>query len=342
MFCRDIWALILARSSLKTQFLCKRVCRLVNAPLNVTSWPDEFPRLSGGIPFPWLTWMLYRYPEKGWDYKGMSGNRLLTWDYVWEHREKGWDWSLMVEKSPYVTEAEVKTMADFGIVVHMFHLCCNPNYTFRQLVALGAHWRYLSWAADLTWERVEENLDKPWSWTTLSQRAFVMPEIVERYPSLPWDWSGGLSKNPNLTTAFIERNSTRPWNMVSLSLHPCLTWDFVVSYPEMGWWRESLMHNSCFPFSIQMANRDMFSFIGSSNPTWEECQTYPLSIPVFLAYVSGTFANWLKITESKMFGALADGKIWNLLSSNKAISWTIVQENPHLPWNFAKIHYKSL
>ena len=53
-------------------------------------------------------------------------------------------------------------------------------------------------------EDLEQNLDKPWSLSGISNNPNITMEIIVNYPDKDWDWYC-ISKNPNITMEIIEK-----------------------------------------------------------------------------------------------------------------------------------------
>ena len=59
-------------------------------------------------------------------------------------------------------------------------------------------------------------------------------EFVLKY-SDKLDWSGGISRNPNITMEFIEKYSNKPWNWYYISYNQNITIEFIEKYPDKSW-----------------------------------------------------------------------------------------------------------
>ena len=72
----------------------------------------------------------------------------------------------------------------------------------------------------ITWEIVQQNLDKPWDWYYLSKHPNVTFDIINQNSYLPWDWLG-LSHNPFTAEkeAYEEKDSERRCKERAKTIH---------------------------------------------------------------------------------------------------------------------------
>ncbi len=94
--------------------------------------------------FNWLLYFLLKYPEKNWNWSGISSNPNITLEIIQAYPDKPWNW---------------------------FGLSTNSNITFDIVKAnpnLPWDWFGLSENPNITWETIYHNLDKNWNWSALS------------------------------------------------------------------------------------------------------------------------------------------------------------------------------
>ena len=78
---------------------------------------------------------------------------------------------------------------------------------------------YISENPNITWEIIENNPDKDWSWMFISENPNITMEIIENNPDKNWDWYF-ISCNPNITWEIIENNPDKDWDWEGISRNP--------------------------------------------------------------------------------------------------------------------------
>ena len=58
---------------------------------------------------------------------------------------------------------------------------------------------------------IENTLEKPWDWSTLSENPNSSFDIVLAHLEKPWEWST-LSQNPNIPFDEVLAHPEKPWN----------------------------------------------------------------------------------------------------------------------------------
>ena len=72
-------------------------------------------------------------------------------------------------------------------------------------------WSWLSQNPNITWDIIQNNLDKHLDWNWLSQNPNITWEIIQNNLDKPWNWNG-ISENPNITWDIIKNNLDKPWD----------------------------------------------------------------------------------------------------------------------------------
>ena len=111
-----------------------------------------------------MWYMVTRYPEKPWDWYGLSSNSNITWEIAQANPDKPWNWA--------------RLSANLNITWEIVQ--ANPNRDWD--------WEWLSRNPNITWEIIQANPDKPWNWFWLSRNPNITWEIVQDNPDKPWDW----------------------------------------------------------------------------------------------------------------------------------------------------------
>ena len=60
-------------------------------------------------------------------------------------------------------------------------------------------------------------------------------EIIENNIDKDWDWTRGISKNPNLTLEIIEKYSNKNWLWYYISINPSLIIEMINKFPNKDW-----------------------------------------------------------------------------------------------------------
>ena len=78
---------------------------------------------------------------------------------------------------------------------------------------------WLSLNPNITWEIVQANQDKDWSYYNLSRHPNITWDIVYANPDKPWAYDE-LSCNPNINWKIMEKWSDREWDYNEASSNP--------------------------------------------------------------------------------------------------------------------------
>lgn len=105
--------------------------------------------------------------------------------------------------------------------------------------------------------------------------------IVQANPEKPWSYEF-LSKNPNITWDIVQANPNKDWNFKFLSANINITWDIVESNPDKPWNYDVLLQNPNITWNYVLLNADKFlsdssSHFISQNPniTWKIIRDHP-------------------------------------------------------------------
>ena len=102
---------------------------------------------------------------------------------------------------------------------------------------------------------IQDNLDKPWDWSSISMNPNITFDITKANSDYPWDWNYIIS-NPNITIDIIEAHPDKGLNWCAMLRNPNFTmkmilanldkdddWDFG-EYPDKPWnWKEISNNN---------------------------------------------------------------------------------------------------
>ena len=108
---------------------------------------------------------------------------------------------------------------------------CKNDKAMREykydLYYLGSH-------KNLTLKTIEEHINDPWYWNTISQNPNVTFEFIEKYIDKNWDWEC-LSRHPNITLEFVEKYIDKKWNWYTLSQNPNITIEMIIKHNHLPW-----------------------------------------------------------------------------------------------------------
>jgi hypothetical protein len=209
--------------------------------------------------------ILLLYPSKDWDWRRVSVNPSVSFDFIREHSELPWV-PAYVSCNPSITEDRIRANLDYPWVLEK--LCMNPNisigffneFIFKPEVVRRMDWSAISANPGITMLDVIHYPKHQWSDRYLSANpnltsSFILNEGNQRKwfaPSVSsnpgiserdifkstmksmfhWDYCN-LSANPNLPMAFVDANRNQDWNFHSISTQVSLT--DVRSYHQIPW-----------------------------------------------------------------------------------------------------------
>lgn len=211
------------------------------------------------------------YPEKPWNWYGLTANPAITLEFIQANPELPWKRDFFVT-NPNVTWDYIR---DNGLL-NSIHLSRNPNITWDNIQeSLGFpgiihkpmvvytppidqpicwDWAQLLANSNITWETIRGNpiFDYPlyhdhhrdWNWAKLSANSSITWEIYKANSDLPWK-RYYISTNPSITPEIVRANPITPqdnrngtdlqtngWDWEGLSVNPNTTWEFVRENPK--------------------------------------------------------------------------------------------------------------
>ena len=95
--------------------------------------------------------------------------------------------------------------------IKSFHNSVNKEFKRRieNIFPLIPDNKVRNFSSIITWEIVQANPDKPWSW--ISDNPNITWEIVQFNLDKDWCWDS-LSSNPNITWDIVQANLDKDWN----------------------------------------------------------------------------------------------------------------------------------
>jgi len=225
-----------------------------------------FTNLSKIVPID----IVQKNPGKPWDYKSLSLNPNVTWNFILENKNKPWDYDghctnrnkTPLSTNPNITWDIVKANPDIQWCYGT--LLCNPNITLDIIKAnpdkfityygmfnksMNANpnitWAFMQekkWIScfdiyknpQITFEIFKANRDKGWKINPLSANPNITWEIIKANPDIPWCYKE-MSSNPNITWNIVKANPDKEWDYIGLSFNPKITLDIVMNNTDRAW-----------------------------------------------------------------------------------------------------------
>lgn len=208
---------------------------LLDHPLLLDKW--QFQHLSANRSLTIDIVTNPKYKDKTWDWDELSTYETIPIEDICNHPTLPWDWDhisqrratyKMLKKYPHlpwrmhligkmnwirhesfqnrVTSYDppphdfITQIADQPWVDWAYMSWCDVSArTIEQYIDKPWRWDSLSCSETLTFDFVLRHLDKPWNWQNLSGSHIISIEDVLSHPHLPWDWEA-ISKNSRLVT----------------------------------------------------------------------------------------------------------------------------------------------
>ena len=111
-----------------------------------------------------------KYPDKLWNWYGISSNPNITMEFIDKYPDKPWDWE-WISMNPNITMEIIDN---------------NPDKPLD--------WNYISCNPNITMEFIDKYPNKPWNWNFISYNPNITMEFINKYPNKPWNW-GYISYN---------------------------------------------------------------------------------------------------------------------------------------------------
>ncbi len=136
---------------------------------------------------------IINYPKYAWDDKYLSSNPNLTSNFILnEGKDRKW-FVPFISSNPGITARDI----------------------FKSTLKNMFDWDYknLSANVNLPIVYVNDNLDKPWNFHSISTNVSI--NDLEKFHQIPWD-AHGLSINKNITFNFVKNHPKVKWHLPSL------------------------------------------------------------------------------------------------------------------------------
>jgi hypothetical protein len=263
-----------------------------------------------------------RFTQVNWvTYRMLSISELVTWDMITKYPIP-WCWPL-IPKNPNIT---FKIISD------------HPDKNW--------YWMFVSLNPNITWEVVESHPELPWDFNQMTENPNITWEIIKNNPDRDWDWNY-LLRTPYITLEHIFGNTGIKWNYLEVSKYFSLSyqqilfvndqiskqynfeklilwqnlslkteWEIIKDNPDLPWNWDFVSQNSNITWEIVLSNRDQ---------KWNYLELL-LKIPIT--------DDLFEAIENR---SIVCDKYWDLISSNKSLTWKIIKKYDYHNWCWVKI-----
>lgn len=231
------------------------------------------------------------------------------------------------------------------------NLSCNPNISWNIIennLDKFWNWDYLSCNQNINVDILKNNLDKPWNWENLSQSInFENNEKFQQFLDLNKnnDWEI-ISDNQSLTVDIIQNNLDKPWEWASLALlsfsknnNEEVLQLFQNIKDEIAW--ENVCSTGRVSWEYIYANLDK-SWIKNNafyanNLTWDIIKNNQrLDWGFHDSFISDPI--YISYNDNLSWEIINENLQcswdWDYLSCNQNITWDIIKNNLDKPWNW--------
>ena len=241
--------------------------------------------------------LLKLFPDDIWSYKNLSRNPNITWEYVQNNKNKGWDHIYLMLRSDFKELDIVYELHDIEND-NIEHCCYNDcvKYQLRRAATL------------YKWDFLKDHFTEIARMRPqyLSRNPIITLNIVLEHPEVNWNvyslycynpsikWEDicildnilldkkdlktykkiykALSKTKKITIDIVKKNPDKPWNYYKLSRNLNITWEIVKANPDIPWDYIELSKNPNITWDIIQKNPKIFpnhKFYSNPNLTWD-------------------------------------------------------------------------
>jgi hypothetical protein len=282
-----------------------------------------------------ITWQIIKdNPEHPWHWS-VSLNQNITWQIIIDNLEYPWDWDILSYYKP-ITWDIIKQNIDLFKDKLNWKLLCNNNNVYPNIDEI-IDIEIFRKTFDIEIFKNMSYLDC-WNWDFMSSIPNLTFDIVLNNIDKDWNWYA-LSRNPNITFDIVVNNSNLPWKFSSLGLNSNITWEIIFNNIDLAWDWDNLSRYKNITWKDISANYDLFmSKINLSLFVYYK-NNFDLEIITNLPELNW---NWQRMSSDNiidyLFKNFPDKPLdYYNLSSNRNITWNIVQDNPDKPWDYNEL-----
>jgi hypothetical protein len=209
------------------------------------------------------------------------------------------------------------------------------------------NWGGISTHPELTWEFVCNHPDREpehqqWDWIALSHHPNITWEIISSNLDKPWDWTTISEKNPNITPEIVNSTVDNP------SLHQKWNWyKLEERFEKPVLVRPQYMRTEVFEFPKHVPDDKTWNFIIAQtdvNWDWVSISAHPNITPEIVKANPNLSWLWTELCKNPNFVDVPEARLhprwsWNAFSWNPKITWEIVSSNLDRDWDWEGLSY---
>ena len=202
-----------------------------------------------------LCTLVEKFPDRGWNWKDLSGNPniklntikkfltknwewyhiseniTITWDQVLANPNLPWDYRGLqnnINITPEIILANTECFFEWKYSNGNLNHYCNP-FQLDEMISSDkypgltyCYYQHLSKNSKLTWEYIKKNIDKNWNWYYIIKNRCITWDHISNKELKPYLCWSAISQNPNITPKIISDNFQKPWNWFDMTFNPNL------------------------------------------------------------------------------------------------------------------------
>lgn len=302
--------------------------------------------------------LVLAFPDRPWKYYDYTKEDIFPLEFILKNPDKPWNWDL-VNKYKAITFKDIVENPnipwDLSVLSETVSVTCSQiQQTLRTV-----HWHFngLSQNKSITIQDIDQHFFLHWNWSLISQRDDLTVSFVEKHSKHlniglciennvciavyylvmdPEDKNryvnSHTSKCVNLPFEYVSNNNHLNWDWFELSQNKTLTKEFIEQFPNKDWNWEFLCARFKFPFEyvFQHYRKDYFVEM-LFDEFYIECNTNLDVTKCSGPYLySSEFVPISEIIKTPNFSWN-----WNLVSSNKTVTFYDVFCYPDRGWNWS-------
>lgn len=268
---------------------------------------------------------ILQYPQYDhlWEWEAISANPNLTISFILTHKDRipidKWNWE-EVSLNENMTPSVIESNLDLPWVWD--HLAYNPSiYQDERFIH--------KWFRKLYKKTNKKNMMECACMSYIEHNIVILSCFCTKF----WNF---LSSNPNLTPEFIKTHIHEDWSFSKLSRNPCITPELVNDTIDREWNWYRLSENPSIPISFVEEHIDQ-------DWDWVIISYEKVTPDFYINHINHMelSLHHLSVNPNMMELILAHPDWewdWNFMSSNTALPYWFVKENPDKKWNYFTEH----
>ena len=164
--------------------------------------------------------IVFKYPEKDWDWKALSCHSDLDEKFLITFIEKDLNWKYIINNREYYLELNGYRLITDKLLLN------NSELNWR--------WDLLSYNKNINFQTIYLLKDKNWDWKYITYNQKDIKNI-EMFPDLPWEWydiSNIYKLRKILTKELINKFHMKDWNWSDLIVLKLIDDKFINDFPN--------------------------------------------------------------------------------------------------------------